>query len=208
MLELLQDPNVVYLVLMFGLWATVTAAHVVGTGIGELLALVGLGTALYLLTTMPTQWPAVLVVIVGVLSFATLPWFGLRYAWYAVAALVGAGVASLFLFVGESVSAPLVAVTTLVALAYHRLALVPRLALQTAAPSLLNDHVLTGLRGVVRSPLTPVGTVYVQGETWTARADENIASGTEIVVIAQEGLTLHVEPFKRKGLPADHSEGS
>ena len=52
---------------------------------------------------------------------------------------------------------------------------------------------LAGARGIVSSPLAPVGSVRIAGELWRARAREPLAAGEEIVVDALEAdLTLVV----------------
>ena len=56
----LLDPNVVYLMLLLGLWASALAIYIPGTGLWEVIALAILAGALYLLSTLPTNWLAVL----------------------------------------------------------------------------------------------------------------------------------------------------
>jgi membrane-bound ClpP family serine protease len=53
-----------------------------------------------------------------------------------------------------------------------------------------------GTYGVARTGLTPNGVVYAAGEEWTARsrAGNEIASGVQVRVVDQDGLTLIVEP--------------
>ncbi|MDR7545319.1 MAG: nodulation protein NfeD [Armatimonadota bacterium] len=54
---------------------------------------------------------------------------------------------------------------------------------------------LVGAVGVARSRLDPEGMVYVQGEMWSAIADEGpIADGQPVRVIALEGLRVRVRP--------------
>ena len=50
--------------------------------------------------------------------------------------------------------------------------------------------------GEVRKALAPIGTVYAAGEEWSARAASGqvVPRGTQVRVLAQEGLTLVVEP--------------
>lgn len=61
-----------------------------------------------------------------------------------------------------------------------------------------------GAHGVAKTALAPSGVVYVVGEDWTARSgdDAQIASGTRVRVVGQDGLTLIVvaEPA---GAPAE-----
>lgn len=55
-------------------------------------------------------------------------------------------------------------------------------------------------RGVVRSPLTPVGKVFVHGELWEAEAetDGEVAAGEAVEVLAVEGMRLKVRPLPRR----------
>jgi membrane-bound serine protease (ClpP class) len=53
---------------------------------------------------------------------------------------------------------------------------------------------LLGARGVVRSPLDPLGHVFVQGALWRARSDRPVTVGQKVVVEGVEGLTLTVSP--------------
>ncbi len=51
-----------------------------------------------------------------------------------------------------------------------------------------------GKVGEVRTALDPVGSVFVNGELWSARAETVLAPGARIIVTGREGLTLFVEP--------------
>jgi membrane-bound serine protease (ClpP class) len=48
--------------------------------------------------------------------------------------------------------------------------------------------------GVVRTAIAPVGKVFIHGELWNARAEQEIAAGTKVRVVGIDGMTLHVEP--------------
>ena len=56
--------------------------------------------------------------------------------------------------------------------------------------------VAPGAPGLVRSPLSPFGSVFAGGEDWRARAADGapLARGTPVRVTKVEGLTLTVEP--------------
>jgi membrane-bound ClpP family serine protease len=49
-----------------------------------------------------------------------------------------------------------------------------------------------GAIGEVRTDLDPVGSVYVAGELWSARADQRIPAGDRVRVEDRDGLTLIV----------------
>ena len=56
--------------------------------------------------------------------------------------------------------------------------------------------VAPGATGEVRSPLSPLGSVYAAGEEWTARTADGrtLDRGTPVRIIKVDGLTLTVEP--------------
>jgi membrane-bound serine protease (ClpP class) len=169
-----------------------------GTGLVEILAVLGVGAALLALINMPTNWWALILLVVGVLSFLIMPLLSQRYAAIAVGGLALQAVGSYLLFNGTPVALPVIGITIVASLIYYRFALLKILDYQKASPAMLDDQPLIGLQGYVQRALDPVGTVYVRGESWTARSDETLASGTEIAVVDQEGLTLYVEAMKHK----------
>lgn len=60
-----------------------------------------------------------------------------------------------------------------------------------------SESSMSGMKGKVLTPLSPVGTVRVRGETWQARTDGrqmNIERGQTVQVKGRNGLTLLVEP--------------
>ena len=52
---------------------------------------------------------------------------------------------------------------------------------------------LVGAVGKTVEPLEPEGHVRVQGELWQARASGAVPAGTQVRVVALDGLTLEVE---------------
>ena len=69
------------------------------------------------------------------------------------------------------------------------------------SPGMVGTAIVAGAFGEVRNPLLPVGTVYVAGEEWSARAagERPLQRGTPVRVIRQEGLTVVVEPADHGG---------
>lgn len=56
---------------------------------------------------------------------------------------------------------------------------------------------MVGAIVLTSTPLQPVGRVMFKGEDWTAILDDPSASvdpGTEVRIVAVEGLLLHVQP--------------
>ncbi len=198
------DPNLVYVILIIGLWLSVTAVHTPGTGVIELLAGAAMIGALWALTTLPTNWWALALIVIGTLGFIIMPFLDRRLVLLAVGGLALQAVGSVLLFNGIGVSLLLITVMIGVSLLYYRFALLRVLAYhRNSASALIQDEPLIGTFGYVKQTLDPVGTVYVRGEMWTARSDDKIESGTPITVVDQDGLTLFVEAVKQKHHPEE-----
>jgi membrane-bound serine protease (ClpP class) len=191
------DPNIIYLGLIVSLWAILTIVYTPGTIIGELISGVFAIFTLIGLSQMPTNWVAVLVIVLGVSSFLALPFVSLKWARFADLGLILQLLGGFLLFNnGVAVSPATIIVTVLIAWAYHRLILLPALKHHHHL-STLPETTLVGKRGRVTRDIHSVGTVYVDGESWTARSAEHIKVDTEIVVTQKVGLELRVEKAKR-----------
>ena len=197
-LMLLLDPNIVYLLLLFGLWSAVTAAYIPGTGLVEVLSGVASLAAIVLMMSMPTNWLAVLLLVVGVGGFLVMPFINQRFALLATGGLVLQALGSLLLFNGEMVSPVLIAGTIAVALLYHRFALMALRHNYERLPQIDDNVSFIGAAGRVVSRIDPVGTVQAGGELWTARSDRPLEAGEEVIVIDRDGLVVTVEGLKRK----------
>jgi membrane-bound serine protease (ClpP class) len=192
------DPNIVYLLLLFGLWSAVTAAYIPGTGLVEVVSAAASLGAVVLMMSMPTNWLAVLVLVVGVGGFLVMPFINQRWAVLASGGLLLQALGSLFLFNGTMVSPVLVAGTIAVALLYHRFVLTALRNNHARLPEIDNDASFIGTVGRVVSRIDPVGTVQAGGELWTARSERPLEAGEEVVVIDRDGLVVTVEGVKHK----------
>ncbi|MBK8020433.1 MAG: hypothetical protein IPK19_03145 [Chloroflexi bacterium] len=192
------DPNLIYLALLAGMWLAVMAVYMPGTGLVELLAAGISIAALVALSRMPTNWTAVVAMVVGVVGFLIAPLLDRRLNALVVVGLALQTIGALTLFDGPGVSVPVIIVTVLASVAYYQFVLRRSMAFQKLKPGMLDDQPLVGAEGYVQRGIDPVGTVYVRGESWTARAEEAIAVGTPIVVVDRNELTLYVEPVKQK----------
>lgn len=200
------DPNVVYVLLVAALWAVVTAVLLPGTGLIEVIALGGIGASILLLAQLPTNWLPVILIVLGVMMFLVLPLADYRFLGVGLLGLTLQAIGGWTLFFGSTLVSPvIIGVSVIVSLVYYRFALVPALQTQRGKPQMLEDQSLIGLRGRVQAIIDPVGTVYVSGESWTARRGDDlkdaIGIGAEVIVREREGLTLYVEPIKEKRDP-------
>ncbi|MAS37515.1 MAG: hypothetical protein CL610_26195 [Anaerolineaceae bacterium] len=200
------DPNIVYLALVIGLWLGVTATYMPGTGLLEIFSGATVIGAVWVLGNMPTNWGAVVVMIVGVLSFIVMPFLKQQFVPLAIGGLVLQAIGSLFMFHGLLVSPVLVALLLVISLIYHRYILIPVLEKARLQASPDEDSLLIGARGRVIKALDPVGTVNIRGELWTATSDHAVAAGEDVIVVEREGLNVVVEGVKHKRAPLNGHE--
>ncbi len=200
-MTLLDTPifsNLLYLLLVAGLWLTALAIVSPGTGTLEVLAFFALaGAGLGTLFLPPNGWAVVVLVMGVVFLILSLKmrrvelWLGLS----AVAFCLG----SVFLFRleegGPAVHPLLAIVVSLMTLGYFWLAIRKAILAHQIGPT-IDPTLVVNQIGEVRTAIDPTGSVYVAGELWTARAEAPIAVGTSVRVREREGLILKVEPIE------------
>lgn len=193
--ELLTNPNFAYLLLVGSVLLASLALVNPGTGILELLALVGLilaGVEMYFNEINP--WALVLLIF-GVFPFmlAVRKSQKMRYLGVAIASFV---IGSAFLFKGEGMQP---AVNTFLALIVSVLAggfmwvVVSKSVEASLAPLAQDLSRLIGDFGEAKTDVYKDGSVQVDGELWSARSHELIAMGSQIRVVSRDGFILEVE---------------
>lgn len=188
-------PNLIYLLLMAGLWFAALAVVSPGTGALELLALISLAGVGFSTLVLPLNMWALVLLGVG----ATLFIISLRREqpelWLSASALI-LSLGSVFLFEVESgliaVHPVLAVVVSGLTLGYFWFAIRKAIIAQMAEPSHDPERVI-GHIAEVRTKLDPIGSVYVGGELWTARADQTLKPGQKVTVTGRSGLVLDVE---------------
>jgi membrane-bound serine protease (ClpP class) len=191
-------PNLLYLVLMAGIWLAALAVVSPGTGILELLALTALGAAGLGTLYAPLNAWALLLLLVGIVFFL----LSLRFIKPEIGLIISAlafSLGSVFMFQPTqglvAVHPALALVVSLLTIGYFWLAVRKVLLAQRAQPT-IDLARLIGATGDVRTPLDPQGSVYVLGELWTAESDVPVQPGQHVKVIARDGLILMVEPVE------------
>lgn len=189
-------PNLVYLLLMAGVWLAAMAIASPGTGLLEVAAVLvlivaGIGTFGMSLDL----WALLVIVLGGVCFVGALRWRRMAL-WLALAAVL-LSVGSAFLLgmeAGRTAVDPLLAATvSLLTVGFFWVA-VRRSVLALRAPPVHDPERVLGQVGEVRSVLDPVGSVYVGGELWSARSEVPMSVGSTVRVRGRDGLLLLVEP--------------
>ena len=199
-LHLVVNPTVVAILMAVGLQAILIELSSPGGWVAGFTGVISLALGFYGLGILPVNWLGLALVGIAFVLFVlevTSPTYG---------ALTVAGIASLisgflilFNYPGSPefarVSIPVVVVIALLTGGFFTFVLAKALTIQRKTP-------VTGLEGLkgnvgdVRTPLSPRGSVYLNGELWRAEtADGSMATtGTQVKVVGVRGFTLLVEP--------------
>lgn len=193
-LSLLNDPNVAYMLLLlgfYGLFFELSSPGVVLPGVVGAICLI---LGLFALQSFSINYAGLLLMLLGV-GFFVAELLTPTYGVLSAGGVIALGLGSLLLFrspapffrVSLSVMIPALGVTV----AFFAFATVMAVRTRRKRPT-TGKRALVGQWGVVRSPIDPRGTVFIQGTHWAARADEPVAAGSAVIVEQVEGLVLRV----------------
>jgi membrane-bound serine protease (ClpP class) len=202
-MQIFLDPNVGYVLLVGGLVLAILALFAPGSGIIELGALGAIVLAGYILVSLPVNGWAIAVLVVGVLPFVLALRFthGRRSMLFLGVAIVALIVGSIFAFrnaQGGPAVNPWLAVVISGGSAYF-LWFIARKSLEAAqrTPTHNLDH-LVGMIGTTHTDIRPEGSVYVDGEEWSAFSQDYIPTGTRVRVLSRKKMVLTVEKVKQE----------
>jgi membrane-bound serine protease (ClpP class) len=196
-LHAVTDPEIAYLLILIGTFGLIFELYNPGIGLAGILGGVALVLGFYSLSVLPTNWAAVLLIVLAVIFFLVdLHTAGLGvFTAGGIAALVAGG---LLLFSG----APALALSPWAIVVAVALTLLFFISVMTAAlrvrlrRPITGEDALVGTVGEAKTDIAPEGTVLTKGTLWRARTMETgIAAGSKVQVKATEGLVLLVEPL-------------
>lgn len=197
-MEFLIDPNVAYVLLVFGFLVAILALFAPGTGILELIALAVLGVAGYGILNLTINWWAPFIMVLGFIPFfpSLRKSSKIRTILISLAALAFV-LGSAFLFRGEdwkpAVNIVLILLLTPIVVGLTWLIASKSLEAVQARPTFDLDR-LIGMTGHVNSDIRGQGSVHVNGEDWTASSRQFIPAGNRVRVIQRDSMILEVEP--------------
>jgi membrane-bound serine protease (ClpP class) len=200
-LDLLIDPNVVFLMVSIGLIGIIVELWNPGMIFPGTVGAISLVISLFAAQVLPVNWAGLLLMVLAAAFIGAEP-FVASHGALAVAGTVCFILGGLLLFEPSGgvydVSLPLIlgvaaAMAGLIALVVVKLVQVRRRPVEVGA------NTMVGTMGVVRGE----GLVFVNGELWRARADdgETLRIGDEVDVEGMDGLELIVRP-RRVPAPA------
>ncbi len=202
-LHLLSDPNLAFVLFTVGTLALIfeilnpTLVAGIGGALALILAFVGFGS-------LPLNVAGLLLIGLGALLFileASLTSHGLLTAGGLVAFALGAS--ALYTAPGPfgpavEVALPLIAVMTIAAgLVMGLIVFVASRSrgLRATPGTVGTPAIPVGTLAQVRRPLEPLGSVYADGEEWSARSADGrpLRRGTTVRVVGRDGLAVIVE---------------
>jgi len=196
-LAYLMDPNVSFLLFSIGmlaLWGEFKSPGAIFPGVIGLICIL---LALFAFNILPTRFAAFALIVAAFVFFA----LEAKFTSYGI--LGAGGVLCMVLGALMLVDAPIpemrIRLWTALAVAvpFGVIAVfLMTLAIRAQMSKVqVGTEAMVGMVGVARTPLSPKGKVFVQGELWDAVATSTVDSGAEVRVRRVEGLTLDVEPL-------------
>jgi membrane-bound serine protease (ClpP class) len=197
LLNILIDPNLLYLLFLAGIIGIAWEVFHPGVILPGTLGVVSLLLALFGFSIVSINLAGVVLMVFGVGLLGLEAWVS-AHGLMGISGVIAIAAGGLMLFrtPGEGVSPLLVVGMSIAAgtlLAFVATKVVEARHRPVAIGSGVKDMV--GRTAVARTTLQPRGQVYLHGELWEAETtDGDIAQGHEVVVQGVEGLTLLVTP--------------
>jgi membrane-bound serine protease (ClpP class) len=207
-LELLVNPNTVFLLFTMGLILIGLELFHPGMIFPGALGAVSLILALFGLAQLPINVAGLLLILLAFGLFGAEA-FIVSHGALAAGGVVSLAFGGLLLFdTGNEafdISVPVVLLTA-AALGGAFVWIISKAVQARHREVHTGSEELIGAHGRVRSPLAPVGHVFVKGALWRARTDgDSVEVGDEVVVQGIDGLTLTVSPARTR--PDGPAEG-
>ncbi|QIK38337.1 nodulation protein NfeD [Caldichromatium japonicum] len=197
MLAIISDPSIAYILMLIGIYGLIYEFANPGAVLPGTLGALSLLLALYAFQLLPVNYVGLALIGLGVLLMIaevlspSLGGLGMG----GVAAFI---IGSLILIDSEVMSVPLALILGAALTSTGLILIVVRLALKAQVqPVVSGSEQLIGAVGTALTDLALEGSVRVEGEVWSARAECAIPAGAPVRVKGRSGLTLIIEPVQR-----------
>lgn len=196
LLRVLANPNLIYILLMIGIYGVIAWVQNPGSIIPGVVGIIALIFAFYGLQVLPINYAGLALIAVALILFI-LEVKITSYGMLTIGGIVSLVLGTLLMFQSTpsfyGISWPVI--ITIMVLVVALFVLIIFLAVRThVRKPTTGQKGMVGLVGDARSDLDPEGSVYIRGEYWTAvAASGKIKKGTKVKVVAMDGMTLKVE---------------
>jgi membrane-bound serine protease (ClpP class) len=198
-LHILSDPNLAYIFLIIGIYGMIFELQNPGAIFPGVIGAICLIMGFYSLAVLPVNLAGLILILLGVGMLVADIWAPSHGA-LTVGGIIAFAVGSFMLY--GSRATPFLRVSWLIVVMMTVSTAVFFLFIVGLGVRAHWTRITTGVEGLIgargkaRTALHPEGSVFVAGELWRARAqdDQPIAAGQEVEVIAVDGFTLRVRP--------------
>jgi membrane-bound serine protease (ClpP class) len=206
LLSILSDPNLAYILLMFGIYGLFFELYSPGAIFPGVIGGICLILAFYSMHALPVNYAGLALIIFAVILFI-LEIKIVSYGILSIGGIISLLLGSLMLIDEESmleamgISIEIIILIVVLSAAFFLFAIVFGIKAQKKRVATGTQGII-GEKGVVLTNLKPVGEVRVHGEIWNAESiDGNITKGSFIQVVGIENLKLIVKKLQPAGTP-------
>ncbi|MEX2523933.1 MAG: nodulation protein NfeD [Gammaproteobacteria bacterium] len=201
LLSIITNPNIAYILMLLGIYGLFFELANPGFIVPGVIGAICLILALFAMQVLPINYAGLGLILLGICFMVGemfMPSFGILGIGGVIAFVFG----SIILFDAEggdvAVSLPLIIAVSFLSAAFIYFAL--RVAINA-----FRKPVVSGMEQLVGSTVEIMekidrdhGRVYVHGEIWNARSDDDLQPGDKAKVTGMDGLVLQVEPLKEE----------
>ena len=198
LLSILSDPNLVYILLMLGIYGLFFELYNPGAIFPGVIGGICLILAFYSMHALPVNYAGLALIIFGIILFI-LEIKIVSHGILSIGGVIALFLGSVMLIDKESIleamdiSLELIILIVVLSAAFFLFAITFGLKAQRKKVTTGKEGIV-GEEGVAISGLNPVGEVRVHGEIWKAESDGvNIKKGSSVSIIGIKNLTLKVK---------------
>ena len=202
-LDIISDPNIAYILLLLGMYGILFELYNPGAILPGIVGVIALILAFYSMHTLPINYAGLALIVFAVILFL-LEIKIISHGLLAIGGIISLLLGSMMLIKSGS-SLEFVRISRSVIISATALSALFFLFIIGFGIKAQRLKVVTGLEGmigttgVVRDILTPIGTVVVQGEIWSAESlAGNIDQGANVLIKEIKNLKLYVEPIPHR----------
>lgn len=194
-LKTISNPNIAYILLMLGLAGLYFELSHPGAIFPGVIGGISLVLAFFALQTLPVNYAGILLIVLAIIFFIMemkIPSYGLLSVAGILALLLG----SLMMFKGTGPDMELswtVLLPTLILISAFFVFVAGLVFRAQMSKPRTGTKGLVGEIGIVKKALTPEGKVFIHGELWNAKAQEEVDENTKVRVVNVVNLMLEVE---------------
>jgi membrane-bound serine protease (ClpP class) len=193
-LNAISNPNVAYMLMMIGILGLFFELSNPGVILPGVIGGISLLLALFALQTLPVTYAGVLLILLALVLFIAEIKI-VSHGMLTVGGVISMILGSLLLFPSPEPTMRLswsVLLSTVLVTVLFFSVIVAKAVKAHRRPPTTGAEGLIGERGRADGAIAPEGRVFVRGEYWDARSNEEIAAGDPVEVVAVEGMQLRV----------------